>query len=192
MSAQYPSDTEPPVPGGIRNMLPATGENPNGCDCTRSGLRSPTGSPLIVRKRSVKSSAKPFAQARRSAGVAPKNGESSRLEHSILISGTRTEVPARSAQERLADPPVVAPRNTTLSIPRSQRLAASGTATEAFHHSAVSEGRGGATAGVNAAAADEVGRRTQPTAVVRASQRDSALGRLFKSARGMRNLPAML
>src|SRR4051794_3413998 len=129
MRAQYPSDTEAPVPAGVPNRLPATGENPNGCDSTRSRLRPPIGTRLIVRKRPVKSSAKPFAQARRAAGVAPKNGAGSRLEHSMLISGTRTEVPARSVQERLAGPPVVAPRNTTLSILRSQRLAPSGIAT---------------------------------------------------------------
>src|SRR3954451_17283362 len=191
MSAQYPSDTEPPAPGGIRNMLPATGENPNGCDCTRSRLRSPTGTPLIVRKRSVKSPAKPSAQARRYAGVAPKNGDGSRLEHSILISGTRTEVPARSAQERLADPPVVAPRNTTLPIPRSQRPAASGTATSAFHQSAVRDGRGAATAGVDAAA-DAHGRRTEPTAAMRASRRNCTPARLSRRTRGIRNLTAML
>jgi hypothetical protein len=105
----------------------------------------------------------------------------SRLEHSILISGTRIVVPAGSVQERLTDPPLLVPlRNTMLSMPRSQRFAGSwlaGMATYVCHHCAVRGALGGATLGVDAAV-DAVGGRTQPTTIVlRASQRNALLRR---------------
>jgi hypothetical protein len=90
-------------------------------------------------------------------------------------------------QDRLTgSTPVVAPRNTTLSTPRSQRLAGSslaGMETYAFHHCAVRDARGGATAGVDAAV-DAVGSRTQPTIALKVSQHNSLPRRPSRGARG--------
>jgi hypothetical protein len=57
--------------------------------------------------------------------------------------------------------------------------------TYVFHHSAVRDSRGGATAGMGAAV-DAVGSRTQPTIALRVSQRNSLL-RL--PSRGTREIP---
>src|SRR5215217_6307530 len=174
MSAQYPSLTDPPVPAGIMNMLSLTGEKSNGCDRTRSRLRLPTATPLMVRERSKNSSASLFAQTSRWPGLRPKNGGSSRLEHSTLMSGRRTEVPAASVQEPLTEPVNVAPRKTTSPTPRSQRLAASALETETnfCHHCAVSDLDGGATAGVGAAMVAP-GKRRQPTIAHKVTRRSS-------------------
>ena len=107
-------------------------------------------------------SANPLAQARRVAVVVARNGGGSRLEHSTLISGTRTVVPAASVQERLAGDPSGAGfpfRKMTWSVPRSQRSDGFWMETYVCHHCAVRGALGGLTAGV-VAAVDTVGSRT--------------------------------